>query len=243
MVGLSVGISNQSLSFVANALISVCNASGAWLASFGGGALGKSLPPHLPPLLSAIAFGVLALKEFWEFWQTVQRKKNLLLSKKKETADANNVNDTTTSYDGEKSLNMSRAIHLAIPMTLNNLAGGVAGKCRLLEWQLGDSITLTMTMIFLNKVCQLFYGESLRQVERSEYPLCKRAFMDSWHHFLPWLQVIGSDNTFIGYQIQNQKVESGKYPANILFSWIHLLRVGACWEFSLLCHCMRYFYE
>ena len=150
MVGLSVGISNQSLSFAANALISVCNASGAWLASFGGGALGKSLPPHLPPLLSAIAFGFLALKEFWEFWQTVQRNKKSLLSKKKEAADANNVDDTTTSYDSGKSLNMSRAIHLAIPMTLNNLAGGVAGKRHLLERRFGHSIALAMTMIFLN---------------------------------------------------------------------------------------------
>lgn len=130
MVGLSVGISKQSLSFAANALISVCNASGAWLASFGGGALGKSLPPHLPPLLSAIAFGVLALKEFWDFWQTVQRKKNLLLLKKKEGQSIweESVEETTTRSGNENSLNMSRAIHLAIPMTLNNLAGGVAGK-------------------------------------------------------------------------------------------------------------------
>ena len=130
MVGLSVGISNQKLSFAANALISVCNASGAWIASFGGGALGKSLPPHLPPLLSAIAFGVLALKEFWEFWQTVQRKKNALLLKKKESQGIGeeSAEDATTNTSNESSLNMSRAIHLAIPMTLNNLAGGVAGK-------------------------------------------------------------------------------------------------------------------
>ncbi len=122
MVGLSVGISNQSLSLGANALISVCNASGAWLASFGGSALGKSLPPHLPPLLSALAFGALAFKEFWEFAEGLRRKKKLHQNKKDE-----NIMDTN-STSSDKNLNISRAFHLAIPMTLNNLAGGVAGE-------------------------------------------------------------------------------------------------------------------
>ena len=122
MVGLSVGISNQSLSMGANALISVCNATGAWLASFGGDALGHSLPPHLPPLLSALAFGALALKEFWEFGEGLRRKKKVLQNKKdEEIMDAN-------STSSGKNLNISRAFHLAIPMTLNNLAGGVAGE-------------------------------------------------------------------------------------------------------------------
>ena len=143
MVGLSVGISNQSLSFGVNALISICNATGAFLASFGGSALSQSLPPHLPPLLSAIAFGVLALREYLEFWQTIQRKRNLLLQKKEghnqsagtiprnigkheneDASDAPGVNSTSSGTN----LNISRAMHLAIPMTLNNLAGGVAGK-------------------------------------------------------------------------------------------------------------------
>jgi len=143
MVGLSVGISNQSLSFGANALISICNAAGALVASFGGSALGQSLPPHLPPLLSAIAFGGLALREFFEFWQTIRRKRHLLMLKKKETCQSDDIihrnksgeheDEDATNLDGinstgsGKTLNMSRAMHLAIPMTLNNLAGGVAG--------------------------------------------------------------------------------------------------------------------
>jgi putative Mn2+ efflux pump MntP len=133
MVGLSVGISNQSLSFGANALISICNAAGALVASFGGSALGQSLPPKLPPLLSAIAFGGLALKEFMEFWQRIREKRNRELLKKNEESCQADDGDTASSAgvnstSGGKTLNMSRAIHLAIPMTLNNLAGGVAGK-------------------------------------------------------------------------------------------------------------------
>jgi putative Mn2+ efflux pump MntP len=137
MVGLSVGISNQSLSFGANALISICNAAGALVASFGGSALGQSLPKDLPPLLSAIAFGGLALREYFEFWQTIRRKRHLLMLKKEETcrSDDNILNedddvanpDVINSTGSGKTLNMSRAMHLAIPMTLNNLAGGVAG--------------------------------------------------------------------------------------------------------------------
>ena len=141
MVGLSVGISNQRLSFGANTLISTCNAAGAYLASFGGSALGQSLPPNLPPLLSAIAFGGLALREFWEFWQTVRSKRRLLLKNKENYNSEENADKRSDNYEVEdaasavgvninstgKNLNTSRAIHLAIPMTLNNLAGGVAG--------------------------------------------------------------------------------------------------------------------
>ncbi len=131
MVGLSVGISNQSLSVGANALISICNATGAWTACFGGGALGQSLPPHLPPLLSALAFGVLALKEFLDFLEVFRQKQRMLQKKKdgtsKENDDLSLVNISNTTSGG-KNLNMSRAVHLAIPMTLNNLAGGVAGE-------------------------------------------------------------------------------------------------------------------
>jgi len=142
MVGLSVGISNQSLSFGVNALISICNATGALLASFGGSVLGQNLPPHLPPLLSAIAFGGLALREFWEFWQTTRRKRNLLLKKEEKCQSDESICKSTSIHEEEDltslrginntssegtNLNISRALHLAIPMTLNNLAGVVAG--------------------------------------------------------------------------------------------------------------------
>ena len=133
MVGLSVGISNQSLSFGANALISICNAAGALLASFGGGALGQNLPPHLPPLLSSLAFAGLALKEFLEFWRSLRRKRILLLKKKEKCHSDEKICDVEDICGGDGTshntkLNISRAVHLAIPMTLNNLASGVAGE-------------------------------------------------------------------------------------------------------------------
>ena len=74
VVGLSVGIANRSLSFAANALISICNAFGGWLAVFWGSALGRRLPPYVSPMLSAIIFGGLATREFCEFRHMARRK-------------------------------------------------------------------------------------------------------------------------------------------------------------------------
>lgn len=129
MVGLSVGIGNRSLSFGVNALISVCNATGAWLAGFGGSVIGQQLPSYVSPLLSVITFGALALKEFWEFYQTARRKRSVRLndsvqhqSNEKYFLDTNN-----SSENNVPKLDITRAMQLAIPMTLNNLAGGVAG--------------------------------------------------------------------------------------------------------------------
>lgn len=140
MVGLSVGITNRSLSFGVNALISICNATGAWLAGCGGSALGQNLPPYVSPLLSAMTFGGLALREFGDFLQTARRKRQLLRKEKENhrSSGDNNIRDInknvetgTTGSSGTPSsganLDISRAIQLAFPMTLNNLAGGVAG--------------------------------------------------------------------------------------------------------------------
>mmetsp|Transcript_25188 Transcript_25188/g.69459 ORF Transcript_25188/g.69459 Transcript_25188/m.69459 type:complete len:242 (-) Transcript_25188:138-863(-) len=140
MVGLSVGIANKSLSFGVNALISICNATGAWVAGFGGSTLGQNLPPYVSPLLSTITFGGLALREFVDFLETVRKK---LKSMRKEKVDHQssdyNKRDTTkhletdtssfidTPRSSSSNLDISRAIQLAFPMTLNNLAGGVAG--------------------------------------------------------------------------------------------------------------------
>lgn len=136
MVGLSVGITNRSLSLGVNAFISICNATGAWLAGFGGSALGQSLPPYVSPLLSAITFGGLAFREFVDFFETV-RKKRKLERKEKENenhplSESNKYAETeipgiSNSSSSASNLDMSRAIQLAFPMTLNNLAGGVAG--------------------------------------------------------------------------------------------------------------------
>ena len=138
MVGLSVGITNRHLSVSVNVLISICNAAGAWLASIGGNIIGENLPSFVSPLLSAITFGGLALQEFLEFIRTVQRKKQRRQQKQQRGNENNDViaknnfsdiSNSSSSYDGGTSLDIPRALQLAFPMTLNNLAGGVAGTC------------------------------------------------------------------------------------------------------------------
>jgi putative Mn2+ efflux pump MntP len=122
MVGLSVGITNRHLSLNVNGLISICNATGAWLASIGGNTLGQNLPSFVSPLLSAITFGGLALHEFLEFLQTVQRKK-----KQRGNDENGDISNSSSCNSNGTNLDISRALQLAFPMTLNNLAGGVAG--------------------------------------------------------------------------------------------------------------------
>jgi len=137
MVGLSVGITNRHLSLSVNVLISICNAAGAWLAAIGGNILGENLPSFVSPLLSAITFGGLALQEFLEFIRTVQRKQQQRRQQKQQRGNENNdviannnssdISNSSSSCNSGTSLDISRALQLAFPMTLNNLAGGVAG--------------------------------------------------------------------------------------------------------------------
>jgi putative Mn2+ efflux pump MntP len=129
MVGLSVGITNRYLSLSVNVLISICNATGALLASIGGNILGENLPSFVSPLLSAITFGGLALQEFLEFIRTVQRKEKQRGYESNDFIANNNSSDisNSSSCNSGTSLDISRALQLAFPMTLNNLAGGVAG--------------------------------------------------------------------------------------------------------------------
>ena len=133
MVGLSVGISNRRLSFGVNAFVSICNATGAWLAGIGGSALGQNLPPYVSPLLSALTFGGLALREFWEFLQSARRKRRRQLEEEgKHRTNEQSYTDINKRAEGDAAgssgnLDISRAMQLALPMTLNNLAGGVAG--------------------------------------------------------------------------------------------------------------------
>lgn len=121
MVGLSVGLSRKHLGLNANLLISFCNATGAGVAGYLGGSLQQVLPIYLVPLLAAVAFGVLSVQEFVSFHH------NNCLSNK--TKDENNCQHTERSHESvqQQHLDTPRAIQLALPMTLNNLAGGVAG--------------------------------------------------------------------------------------------------------------------
>mmetsp|Transcript_1508 Transcript_1508/g.1926 ORF Transcript_1508/g.1926 Transcript_1508/m.1926 type:complete len:199 (+) Transcript_1508:102-698(+) len=114
-VGVSVGCSRKkTLPVKANLFISVCNATGALVAGYGGVALSETLPSFLAPLLAAIAFGYLSLQEL------------LLFRKNKKSADEN-ANKDDSEQQQEQSMDWCNAIRLAFPMTVNNLAGGVAG--------------------------------------------------------------------------------------------------------------------
>ena len=104
-VGVSVGVGHKKLPFWVNSFISVCNATGAWIAGFGGILVGQTMP-LLAPLLAACAFGVLALQE----WK-----------------DRGSNNDGINKTNLRALSEISEVLRLALPMTLNNLAGGVAG--------------------------------------------------------------------------------------------------------------------
>lgn len=102
-VGLSLGLAATPLRslLVVNATVAACNAIGAGLATFGGTLLGKSLP-SAAPAIAALAFTYLGWQECRAWWL-----------------------DEASSL---ASLAVDNALlSLALPMTLNNLAGGLAG--------------------------------------------------------------------------------------------------------------------
>jgi putative Mn2+ efflux pump MntP len=107
-VGASMGLSNKPLSLSANAIISLLNASGAYLSAAGGHVLGE-LAPMYATMFAAIIFGYLSADEFISYWK--RRKSNV----------------ESTSILTMKSGSSSEALRIAVPMTLNNLAGGAAG--------------------------------------------------------------------------------------------------------------------
>lgn len=102
-VGASLGISNKELKQSTNAIISILNASGAYISAAGGHFLGE-LAPTLAILFAGMVFTYLAADEFISW-----RRRN------------------TESTLTMKSSSISDAVRIAVPMTLNNLAGGAAG--------------------------------------------------------------------------------------------------------------------
>ncbi|KAL7485999.1 hypothetical protein ACHAW6_011607 [Cyclotella cf. meneghiniana] len=109
-VGTSLGISNKPLNTASNAIISLLNALGAFASASGGHLFGE-LAPFLATLLAALIFAYLSVDEFSSYW----RRRN----------DTKNVGVTSTLT--MKSGGIRDALRLALPMTLNNLAGGAAG--------------------------------------------------------------------------------------------------------------------
>lgn len=101
-VGFSIGIGRNKLPAWANAITSFCNGLGAFLAGYGGSILNKNLP-LFAPTLAAIVFGGLGVLELMSY------------SRNPDTATGSNMSS------------VPQVFRLAVPMTLNNLAGGAAG--------------------------------------------------------------------------------------------------------------------
>ena len=120
--------------FQFNAIIAVYNAIGAWTAGKGGlyalnqlshyfsnNSIGEESnyyneESNIASLLAAVAFCLLAMEEF----------KSYYLSGSTMDGDMN-VKSPKKKHSSASILTMKHAIELAIPMSLNNLAGGVAG--------------------------------------------------------------------------------------------------------------------
>lgn len=108
--GTSLGISNKSLSSSTNAIISFLNAFGAYISASGGYLLGR-LAPAYATLFAALIFSYLSIDDF-----NAYRHKR-----------SDNGTDRSSSTLTMKSDSPRDALRIAIPMTLNNIAGGAAG--------------------------------------------------------------------------------------------------------------------
>jgi len=128
---------SKEMLWSANGIISVCNALGAYMASYGGLWVKKTTfqsekGQSVLLYLSSFAFGVLALMEYQGYKQGGEAGVETTIPKKRNKDDG-----PTNSPQFEKSSTMTRRRRqqqnlssiwkLAIPMTLNNLAGGVVG--------------------------------------------------------------------------------------------------------------------
>ena len=126
-VGLSAGLAKQQLSSRTNGIISVCNASGAYFASsmFGASShVSASSFGWALPLLASFAFFYLAYNE--RHAAAEEMDCDHVIKKKKVK---NESRHTQRNHHAGTSDNSSTTVSpiMAIPMTLNNLVGGVAG--------------------------------------------------------------------------------------------------------------------
>lgn len=103
-VGAALGVGGHTLSFWTNLVIASANAAGMMLSGYVGKVVG-SWAPYAASLIAAFFFAWIGLAELWSWWKEDEG----IVSKLAHTA-------VTES-----------AWVLAIPMTLNNLAAGVAG--------------------------------------------------------------------------------------------------------------------
>ena len=100
-VGMSLGVSGQKLQPWVNVSIATCNSLGALMASYGGLWMGAAVP-MLAPLLAGATFAFLGYSEAASWYHCEESPLAKLAAE-------------------------GVVLRLAVPMTLNNLAGGVAG--------------------------------------------------------------------------------------------------------------------
>ena len=118
-VGVAVGLRDKRrLPVWANGIISTFNAAGALGAAYMGVVLSREMP-YLAPLLAALAFGYLSVQELLSYRQQEQKRQE------HKPTDQRPANEEQQQAD--QLFCLSGVLRLALPMTLNNLAGGVAG--------------------------------------------------------------------------------------------------------------------
>ncbi|KAL7558321.1 hypothetical protein ACA910_019351 [Epithemia clementina (nom. ined.)] len=183
LVGLSVGFSGKPLPWHVLWGISLCNAAGCWIATltgveggsyiFGGGTTttssstgGHSATPFtkdmdkndsttshnnksLQYLLSSIAFGYLAYQEYREQYQQQQKQQQQAPNEPQKTKQP-------------------ASLQLALPMTLNNLAGGVTGGVMGLSASLNALYALVVSVAFMSIGYGLGHTQSRRTRRRQQ---------------------------------------------------------------------------
>ena len=117
-VGLSTGLSQKKLSARTNGIISICNASGAYFAS---AVSGTSYASSASNTASSTSHGwVLSVLASLAFFYLAHKEGN----------DTSKPTHTQMKHDTDVACsNVTATVSpiMAIPMTLNNLVGGVAG--------------------------------------------------------------------------------------------------------------------
>ena len=143
-IGASLGISGLMLKLKFNALIAAANALGAFVAAAGGLAIGQ-MANSFGLWIAAFVFGYLAWQEGGSLWAG---------------EPASPLQKIAAQANG----NMAIAVQLAVPMTLNNLAGGIAGGVvGISPWLLGTS---AFCASFAMMATGFFVGQRLHSVLR-----------------------------------------------------------------------------
>lgn len=186
-VGITVGIRRKALPHWANACISLCNAGGAWIAGHGGVWFSNAVAStnnesgnssnSFPLYFSALAFGLLAFSE----WKGYREEMDAAKGKKDDSTTTGN-NDDGSMPSAKSMASFWSVLQLAIPMTLNNLAGGVAGGAAGLPPELSAMYALLssfLTMWVGHRIgCRL--GAAMTQGTKTKQS--RLGFRSAWLH-------------------------------------------------------------